>query len=70
MGDAQRLDIAPIFAPLDGRGLLDSFAAWYVKAAAYIARSPTTDWPFNPLVDGSIPSRPTIKINNLEYSSA
>jgi len=23
MGDAQRLDIAPIFAPLDGRGLLD-----------------------------------------------
>jgi hypothetical protein len=36
MSDAQRADVAPIFAPLESGGLLDYVAAWYVKAANYI----------------------------------
>jgi hypothetical protein len=36
MSDAQRTDVAPIFAPLASGGLLDYVAAWYVKAAGYI----------------------------------
>ncbi|MHB1799624.1 MAG: class I SAM-dependent DNA methyltransferase [Vulcanimicrobiaceae bacterium] len=40
MSDSQRVDIAPIFAPLASGGLLDYVAAWYVKATAYIAHHP------------------------------
>ncbi|MDR3389878.1 MAG: hypothetical protein P4L92_22805 [Rudaea sp.] len=40
MSDAQRADIAPIFAPLASGGLLDYVAAWYVKATDYISQHP------------------------------
>ena len=46
MSDAQRLDVAPVFAPLTSGGLLDYVAAWYVKAAAYIAHNPAIDVAF------------------------
>lgn len=46
MSDAQRADIAPIFAPLANGGLLDYVAAWYVKAAAYIKGHPRIDVAF------------------------
>ena len=46
MSDGQRADVAPIFAPLNSGGLLDYVAAWYVKAAAYIAQSPAVDAAF------------------------
>ena len=46
MSDEQRADVAPIFAPLNNGGLLDYVAAWYVKAAAYIAQSPAVDVAF------------------------
>ncbi|MFC5741195.1 class I SAM-dependent DNA methyltransferase [Dyella tabacisoli] len=46
MSDNQRADVAPIFAPLANGGLLDYVAAWYVKAAAYIAQNPDTDVAF------------------------
>jgi hypothetical protein len=46
MSDGQRADVAPIFAPLNNGGLLDYVAAWYVKAAAYIAQSPAVDVAF------------------------
>jgi len=46
MSDAQRLDVAPVFAPLANGGLLDYVAAWYVKAAAYIAHHPAIDVAF------------------------
>jgi len=36
LGDAQRADVAVVFAGIEGGGLLDFVAAWYVKAAAYI----------------------------------
>ena len=37
MSDAQRASVAPVFAGLDNAGLLDFVAAWYVKAAKYMA---------------------------------
>ncbi len=46
MSDAQRADVAPIFAPLASGGLLDYVAAWYVKATAYIAENPRIDVAF------------------------
>ncbi len=46
MTDAQRADVAPIFAPLNSGGLLDYVAAWYVKAANYIAQNPSIDVAF------------------------
>lgn len=46
MSDEQRADVAPIFAPLKGGGLLDFVAAWYVKAAAYIRHNPAIDVAF------------------------
>jgi len=33
----QKSDVAPIFAPIKGGGVLDFVAAWYVKAAHYLA---------------------------------
>lgn len=39
MSDAQRADTALVFAGIDSGGLLDFVAAWYVKAAQYIAGS-------------------------------
>ena len=33
---AQKADVAPVFAMVEGRGVLDMVAAWYVKAALYI----------------------------------
>ncbi|MEP6965623.1 MAG: DNA methyltransferase, partial [Polaromonas sp.] len=36
----QKSDAAPVFAPLQGGGLLDFVAAWYVKAAIYIKGYP------------------------------
>ncbi|KRE87158.1 methylase [Rhodanobacter sp. Soil772] len=58
MSDGQRADVAPIFAPLNNGGLLDYVAAWYVKAAAYIAQSPAVDVAFvstNSLTQGEQP---------------
>jgi len=46
MSDAQRADVAPIFAPLKGGGLLDFVAAWYLKASAYIKQNPAIDVAF------------------------
>ncbi|ODU93042.1 MAG: methylase [Lysobacterales bacterium 66-474] len=46
MNDAQRADVAPIFAPLTNGGLLDYVAAWYVKAAEYIHGHPSIDVAF------------------------
>lgn len=36
MSDAQRADARAVFAGIDGAGLLDFVAAWYVKAARYL----------------------------------
>ena len=36
MSDAQREDTRAVFAGIDGAGLLDFVAAWYVKAARYL----------------------------------
>ena len=33
---AQKADLAPVFAPLKGSGVLDLVAAWYIKAADYL----------------------------------
>ncbi|NMM11974.1 MAG: class I SAM-dependent DNA methyltransferase [Rhodoferax sp.] len=33
---AQKADLAPVFAPINGSGVLDLVAAWYVKAAHYL----------------------------------
>jgi hypothetical protein len=41
MSDAQRAGVAPVFAGLDNAGLLDFVAAWYVKAAKYMAVAQT-----------------------------
>jgi len=46
MSDGQRTDVVPIFARLNNGGLLDYVAAWYVKAAAYIAQNPAVDVAF------------------------
>ncbi|MEO7400521.1 MAG: DNA methyltransferase, partial [Polaromonas sp.] len=35
----QKADVAPIFAPLKGGGVLDFVAAWYVKATSYMKTS-------------------------------
>ncbi|MBK7816033.1 MAG: class I SAM-dependent DNA methyltransferase [Rhodocyclaceae bacterium] len=40
MDDAQRVDVAAVFAGVSNAGLLDFVAAWYVKAARYTAVSP------------------------------
>jgi len=37
---AQKADAAPVFAPLQGSGLLDFVAAWYVKATVYMKEFP------------------------------
>ncbi|MEY2859983.1 MAG: hypothetical protein RL392_441 [Pseudomonadota bacterium] len=39
---AQKADLAPVFAPLKGSGVLDLVAAWYIKAAQYLHAAPTT----------------------------
>ncbi len=39
LSDAQRADVREVFAGIDNAGLLDFVAAWYVKAARYIAHS-------------------------------
>jgi hypothetical protein len=41
MNDAQREDTRAVFAGIDNAGLLDFVAAWYVKAARYMAGNPT-----------------------------
>src|SRR5574340_763123 len=41
MSDAQRAEAQRVFAGIDGGGLLDYVAAWYVKAAGYIRASRT-----------------------------
>lgn len=33
---AQKADLAPVFAPLKGSGVLDLVAAWYIKTADYL----------------------------------
>lgn len=40
MTDGQRADTTQVFAPLPNGGLLDLVAAWYVRAAQYIAHNP------------------------------
>jgi hypothetical protein len=40
MDDAQREDTRAVFAGIDNAGLLDFVAAWYVKAARYMAGNP------------------------------
>ena len=40
MDDAQREDTRAVFAGVDNAGLLDLVAAWYVKAARYMAAHP------------------------------
>jgi hypothetical protein len=40
MSDAQREDTRVVFAGVDNAGLLDLVAAWYVKAARYMAAHP------------------------------
>ncbi len=32
----QKADLAPLFAMIEGSGVLDMVAAWYVKAALYM----------------------------------
>jgi hypothetical protein len=39
MSDAQRADVAPVFAGIENNGLLDFVAAWYVKALHYMKAS-------------------------------
>ncbi len=39
---AQKADLAPVFAPLKGSGVLDLVAAWYIKAAEYLHAAPIT----------------------------
>ncbi len=41
MSDAQRADTRAVFSGIDNAGLLDFVAAWYVKAARYMAQSPS-----------------------------
>ena len=41
MNDAQRADASAVFNAVAGGGLLDFVAAWYVKAARYIAIEPS-----------------------------
>ncbi|MGE0809818.1 MAG: class I SAM-dependent DNA methyltransferase [Immundisolibacter sp.] len=40
LDDAQRADVAAVFAEIDNAGLLDFVAAWYVQAARYISPLP------------------------------
>ncbi len=40
LDDAQREDTHTVFAGIDNAGLLDFVAAWYVKAARYLAANP------------------------------
>lgn len=40
MNDAQRADTRAVFTGIDNAGLLDFVAAWYVKAARYMAENP------------------------------
>lgn len=40
MNDAQRADTRAVFTGIDNAGLLDFVAAWYVKAARYMAEHP------------------------------
>ena len=41
MDDAQRVETRAVFAGIENAGLLDLVAAWYVKAARYIAQQPS-----------------------------
>ena len=41
LDDGQRSDVAAVFSGIKNAGLLDFVAAWYVKAAAYMAAKPT-----------------------------
>ena len=49
MNDAQREDTRAVFTGIDNAGLLDFVAAWYVKAARYMADAPPSplagEWP-------------------------
>lgn len=46
MTDDQRADTSQVFAPLPNGGLLDLVAAWYVRAARYIAHNPLIEVAF------------------------
>ena len=39
----QKADVAPVFAMIEGGGVLDMVAAWYAKAALYIHANPSVD---------------------------
>lgn len=41
LDDGQRSDVTAVFAGIKNAGLLDFVAAWYVKAAAYMAAKPS-----------------------------
>lgn len=41
MDDNQRADVREVFSGVDSAGLLDFVAAWYVKAARYMAATPS-----------------------------
>ena len=42
MNEGQRQDTRAVFAGIENAGLLDFVAAWYVKAARYVAENPAT----------------------------
>jgi hypothetical protein len=51
----QKADVAPIYRPLEGGGVLDFVAAWYIKAANYAKPNPTLNIGFvstNSIVQG------------------
>lgn len=55
MDDAQRADTRAVFSGIDNAGLLDFVAAWYVKAARYLAPNPAVRCAFvstNSIVQG------------------
>jgi hypothetical protein len=51
----QKADVAPIYQPLEGGGVLDFVAAWYIKATRYGKANPTLNMGFvstNSIVQG------------------
>jgi N-6 DNA Methylase len=56
MDDAQRADVAKVFAGIDNAGLLDFVAAWYVKAARYVNEE---KWGQIPIQDNALPGART-----------
>ncbi len=54
MGDVQREEARQVFAGINGGGLLDYVAAWYVKAAQYMTQIPLNP-PFSKGVAGTVP---------------